>query len=127
MVDADIQLYAKWAKKEYMVSFCDENGEILKTESYKYLESVAYPEIEEVQGKKFVGWFTDEETTMLWIDSSAMPANNLMLYGKWISDGNENDKKGCSSKINTTSIIVGACIILSSILIIKKRARKENN
>jgi len=127
VVDADIQLYAKWAKKEYMVSFYDENGEILKIDSYEYRESVAYPEIEEVQGKNFVGWFTDKEKTMLFIEGTAMPANNLMLYGKWISDGNENDKKGCSSNINTTSIIVGTCLILSSMLIIKKKARKENN
>lgn len=127
VVNADIQLYAKWAKKEYMVSFYDENGEILKIESYDYRESVTYPEIEEAQDKKFVGWFTDKEKTMLFIEGSAMPANNLKLYGKWISDGNENDKKGCSSNINTTSIIVGACLILSSMLIIKKRERKDNN
>jgi uncharacterized repeat protein (TIGR02543 family) len=86
-----LTLYAQWERRGYAVDY-DMNGYGYEaapgpvTATYGALLAAPDPE-PSVTGRKFTGWYTDESCTRLWhFDRDTMPARNLTLYAKWVSD-----------------------------------------
>ena len=59
-VTGNLSLYVKMQPKKYDVTFKEANGKKIETQKIDYLDEAAAPEPVEVEGKKFIGWSTDE-------------------------------------------------------------------
>ena len=123
VVQSDIVLYAKWIEKEYAVYFYDAYGKIIKTEVNKYKQVVELPEVEQIEGYTFVGWFLDSEFTQQWNEGTTQPAKIVKLYGKWVKNEATTIEKGCSSNICSNFTIVFASAITAFVANLIRRRK----
>lgn len=85
--DDVIELYAQWEPSPFVVTFHAEGAPAGNfTNIVRYLSPVAEPSVPVYEGYLFDGWYSDQNTTVLWdFSTQTMPPNDLELYAKWIS------------------------------------------
>ncbi|GEM_PF-1070089 len=69
-VDSDITLYAVWEDNIYKISFYDYDGKLIRTDEYKYLDKIVFPESPKrpPDGKyeyTFKGWDNQKKTVTM--------------------------------------------------------------
>jgi uncharacterized repeat protein (TIGR02543 family) len=80
-IDEDCDLYARYDKNVYTVTFESNGGSEKATENVLYEESIS-GENPLYEGKTFMGWFYDEELTQPFLTSDVIIADTT-LYAKW--------------------------------------------
>lgn len=80
-ITKDLDVYGKWEKEIYKVTFHYKDGST-KVVEVPYNELVKAPEDTEVEGHHFLGWFTDEDGQNEYEFSKPVTAD-MDLYGKW--------------------------------------------
>lgn len=58
-VSEDMDLYIKYTKKKYKVTFTDEEGNEIASQEVAYKDAATAPEVEDKKGYRFVGWADD--------------------------------------------------------------------
>lgn len=58
-VTSDLEIHAQFEKYEYVVTFYDFEGNVLKTENVKYQEAATAPKLESDEFYEFTGWDKD--------------------------------------------------------------------
>ena len=113
-INADTKVYAKWEEKvEFTVSFDSNMGSPnpadQKVEQGKLAKEPAEPTR---AGKKFAGWYTDEDTwNDAWNFSTSKVSGDVTLHARWIDIDDENvtfkvsfDTQGGSPKPATQAV-----------------------
>jgi uncharacterized repeat protein (TIGR02543 family) len=80
-IDDDCDLYAKYDKNEYTVTFNTNGGEAKGSENVLYEESLE-TENPLYEGYNFMGWFYDEALTLPFSEDDLI-TENVTLYAKW--------------------------------------------
>ena len=75
-------LYARWTTNRYTITFNSDCDEYFEPIIQDYNTFVILPTNLTKEGKSFVGWFDATFTTEYTF--TAMPAENLTLYAKWV-------------------------------------------
>ena len=93
-IDENVSVEAKFVSKYVKVSFESENGEKDSEKTYCYGEK--YGELlspQPIAGKRFVGWYTEEENGELITENSVVETlNGHTLYARW-EDFSEEEKE----------------------------------
>jgi uncharacterized repeat protein (TIGR02543 family) len=82
---SSVELYGKWSLDIYTVRFMLDS-EWKGTSSVKYGDLVSAPEVPTKVGSTFVGWFTEPTFLTYWAFDLFQVVDNIVLYGKWITD-----------------------------------------
>ncbi len=106
----EIQLYAKWKKVSYSVSFESNGGTSVEPQTIEYGDKIIEPDIPAKDNYTFAGWFREESFANEWNFGEDVIENNTTLYAKW----NANDYKimyhlgdGQNSDKNPESYVYG--------------------
>ena len=78
----DLNLYAKWIRNSYTLSFNSGTDEIIDSIQRLYDEPINLQLEIENEGYTFDGWYLDQEYTQLFTYQN-MPAMNITIYAKW--------------------------------------------
>ena len=81
----NIELYAKWERLKYTISFESNEGTPVEKIEALYEEEIESPENPEREDYIFVGWYSDESLLELY-SFNTMPAENITLYAKWAKE-----------------------------------------
>jgi len=84
MPDYDITLYAKWEINQYTITFDSNGGSFVDSIVANYNATITKPNDPVKTGYRFAGWYTDNNTFTNPYTFSKMPANDVVLYAKWI-------------------------------------------
>lgn len=84
MPSGNIMLYARWTPKLYTITYETNGGSIIATTSHEYQSIITKPDNPIKTDYIFKGWYLDEDYVTPFTFNT-MPANNLILYAKWIS------------------------------------------
>lgn len=87
MPEQNLDLYAKWKKNEYKVTFdAKGHGTNPAQQTVKYNEKAAEPTTGNVEGYTLAGWYTDSSfaDTAKWNFNTDSVTQNMTLYAKWI-------------------------------------------
>lgn len=77
-------IYCLYKTYSYDINFITgQQGYYLPCTAYPYNAKVVLPNLGDVNGKVFKGWYTDEECTTKFESGSHMPPFPLSLYAKW--------------------------------------------
>ncbi|XFA98876.1 InlB B-repeat-containing protein [Candidatus Izemoplasma sp. B36] len=82
----NITLYAKWTINQYTITFNSNGGSSVTPITQNYGTVVTQPANPTKAGYTFGGWYSDADLTQSYTFST-MPANNITLYAKWITNG----------------------------------------
>ena len=80
-VQSDLNLYARWEKKKYNVSFVLE-GEEISNQNVEFDSQATEPTVETKEGFEFDGWYTDSGFTSKFNFSSPIKSD-MNLYARW--------------------------------------------
>lgn len=86
MPDHSFTIYAKWQPLAYRLSFKTYSNAPIQPKYLFVNEQIELPTPENRVGKRFVGWYLDEECTQKF-SLTVMPAHDILVYAKW------NDKQ----------------------------------
>ena len=87
-VKSDMNLYARWKKKKYTVSFVLDQGNI-PSQEVEFDSQAVEPTIETKEGFEFDGWYTDSGFTSKFNFSSPIKSD-MILYARWTKIETEN-------------------------------------
>lgn len=82
----DLNLYAKWEEETtsvYVVTFNSNGGSVVENINVTKNSLIKKPINPEKEEYNFVGWYKDEELTILWDFEIDVVTSNLTLYAKW--------------------------------------------
>ena len=84
VVTEDLTLYGKWMKKPHTVAFHNDTD----ITTVEVLDGVLLtkPLDPTKTGYTFLGWYKDEELTLLWNFDMDKVTEDMTLYGEWIAD-----------------------------------------
>ncbi|AGN26914.1 hypothetical protein A3206_03415 [Candidatus Methanomassiliicoccus intestinalis] len=82
----DKDLYAEFTINQYTISFNSNGGSTVKNITDDYDKAITKPGNPTKTGYTFDGWFTDNGTFNNEYSFTAIPAENVTLYAKWILD-----------------------------------------
>lgn len=82
-VKKDIDLYAKWLKTTFLVTFDSNGGTSVLPQAVVTGDAVLQPEDPVLEGYTFAGWYTDNETFVNKYDFTAPVTDSLTLYAYW--------------------------------------------
>lgn len=103
--------------KEVKVTFVSENG-LMEKPAYSYMVGRPYdhfPTVTPIQGKKFVGWFTEKIGGKQITPTTIVDENYLTLYAHWETNGVTTSVSVSSSKasVENTQPSTSASILVS--------------
>ncbi len=75
-------LYAKWKKGDYTITFDSNGGTEISAISSPAFDKVEEPDAPTKADRVFAGWFTDEECTVPF--DFVMPNRDLTVYARWL-------------------------------------------
>lgn len=78
----DLDLYAKWGKESYTITFDSKGGSEVSPITAEYGAPIAAPANPVKTGYEFAGWYLDEAYTTHFTFAT-MPLNGATLYAKW--------------------------------------------
>jgi uncharacterized repeat protein (TIGR02543 family) len=81
ILEENITLFAKWAIKQYSITFISNGGSDVSTIKQEYGTNIIEPEIRKV-GFIFVGWYVDSDFTQKY-NFSTVAAIDVTLHAKW--------------------------------------------
>ncbi|MDM5246638.1 InlB B-repeat-containing protein [Lysinibacillus sp. G4S2] len=90
-VTADITLYAKWTKDNYIVTFDSNGGSKIPSQTVAYKALVKAPSNPKKEGYLFIGWYKNKEFTKAWDFAKDVVAEDLTLYARWMKESNGCD------------------------------------
>uniref|UniRef100_UPI0025558769 InlB B-repeat-containing protein n=1 Tax=Lysinibacillus sp. fls2-241-R2A-57 TaxID=3040292 RepID=UPI0025558769 len=90
-VTADITLYAKWTKDNYIVTFDSNGGSKIPSQTVAYKALVKAPANPKKEGYLFIGWYKNKEFTKAWDFAKDVVAEDLTLYARWMKESNGCD------------------------------------
>jgi uncharacterized repeat protein (TIGR02543 family) len=82
---AEVFLKAKWQINQYTITFNSNGGSSLEDIIQDYQSDITEPSEPIKIGYTFGGWFIDEELTNQFVFNT-MPAQNILLYARWLLD-----------------------------------------
>lgn len=100
----DLTLYAKWSINSYTITFDSNEGSLVDPITQDYLTTVIEPVEPTRLNYTFDGWFTDEALTNPYAFTT-MPAQNITLYAKWLSNDPDIEYTLSSSSISIDQYI----------------------
>ncbi len=83
LVKGDMTLYAKWSVKYYTISFETYAGSVVPNIYKPYGTLLIEPKIPVNGTLDFQGWYTDDTFAEEYVFET-MPAENIILYAKWV-------------------------------------------
>ena len=115
MPNRNITLYAKWEINRYTITYNSNGGSKVEPYEADYNTKITAPTNPLKEGYKFAGWYSDKELTKLY-SFVRMPAKDITLYAKWISNSKNSISYdlngGKNSTKNPSSYTSGKDIIL---------------
>ncbi|MDG5813522.1 InlB B-repeat-containing protein [Chitinispirillales bacterium ANBcel5] len=87
MSEKDVVLTAQWSPIDYNVTFNPNNGEDSFTHSVPHGTEIDFPEIPELDGHIFDGWYRDSSGLNKWADDDIV-ISDTSLYGGWVPKEN---------------------------------------
>ena len=109
----NIELWAKFARTSYVVTFKD-GTEIINIKNIPAKGTVDYKP--EKDGFEFVGWYIDEELTIAYEGGEVV--DDLVLYAKY------SELKSCNSSLGCTPVL--SLALVSSIAMLLRKKRNDN-
>lgn len=76
-------LYAKWIRKDYVVTFEENGGSSVDNKIVSYLDLVDVPASPKREGYTFKGWYTNSALTTPFDFDNMQLTGNLTLYARW--------------------------------------------
>ena len=78
-VKSETDLYLKWSKNSYTVTFKDMNGNVIETQEVEFGEDAVAPMWNEIDGYIFAGWDTDYTSVIedITVTATYVSANNV--------------------------------------------------
>ena len=86
MPDHNITLYANWIENQYTITFISNGGSNVSPIIQDYGMAVSAPAFPTKLYFVFDGWYTDDGTFLSEYSFTIMPAEDIILYAKWIED-----------------------------------------
>ncbi len=83
MGSSNVTLYAKWTINQYTITFNSNGGSLVTAITQDYGTTVSEPTAPTRTGYTFAGWYSDAALTATYTFTT-MPAENIILYAKWI-------------------------------------------
>ncbi|TVP94644.1 MAG: hypothetical protein EA374_06340 [Acholeplasmatales bacterium] len=80
----DITLFARFEPASFQLVFKTENGNVIDPMSIPYQNTITLPAEPVRPGYTFGGWYTDPNYENYVFPGTVMPANNLVMYARWI-------------------------------------------
>ena len=127
-VTSDLNIYAKYAKKQYQVLFVDYDDRLLKEDTVKYQENATAPGKPTREGYRFIGW--DKEYNNITENMIVKAKYEKVIVGKEKPNKKEEDKKqdpkkdiDTSDQSNTILFLV-LLMISGGYLVIRKRSKE---
>ena len=100
MPSKDLNLYAKWTKKDKRILRFDSNGGSKVNDiTAEAGELISEPNCPFKENYRFAGWYSDKELTQLYT-FSVMPDNDLTVYAKWVKNDSNVIKYDLDGGIN---------------------------
>lgn len=84
MPEDDLVLYAKWEINSYTITFDSNGGSIVSSITENFGTNITKPTDPTKSGYVFAGWYTDNFTFANEFSFTTMPAENVVLYAKWL-------------------------------------------
>lgn len=82
--DYNSTIYYLYQVKKYDITFVIDNSNYnLPIATYEYNQKVVLPNLGDVNGKKFAGWYLDSDRTTQFASGSTMPPTAITLWAKW--------------------------------------------
>ena len=106
MPSHNIQIYAKWNRPEYTVTFVTNGGssvDAVTVPKGTVLDTSEYVTTKEDGSDEFLGWYTDEALTREFVSGTNV-VQNITLYAKWES----------SNTVNYTVKHIDSCLLYTS-------------
>lgn len=90
-VNNDLDLYAVWNKKHYVLTFDSKGGSEIASEAVEYEMVFNKPKDPVKESYIFKGWYTSEEYSELY-DFSSSAVQDLTIFAKWEAKVSDNEK-----------------------------------
>jgi len=101
ILEENITLFAKWAVKQYSITFISNGGSDVSTIKQEYGTNLIEPDNPTKAGFIFDGWYLDSDLTQIY-NFSTLAAINLTLHAKW-----EIESYAISYRLNGGTIAPG--------------------
>jgi uncharacterized repeat protein (TIGR02543 family) len=102
-------IYAKWTPTSYSITYEEVGGSLVQDEDNFYKETIVEPEVPTKTNYIFDGWYLDDMYENAFVFDK-MPAEDLILYAKWIDATDPTSIAVLINQIENTSVSISGIV-----------------